>query len=137
MIFIYLVLLSVFISLIVFGFSHLWYSKFLFRSSIEEVLKSKTSIRKNLLVEFLSSLLLALGTVIIFAPFNTYFGFINSLLICFGIVLPFAISIANWSEDNFKLVVIKTLHRVLQINIAFILSGLLNQLMMPYIANMM
>lgn len=137
MIFISLILVALLVAIIVFGFSVFWYSKFLFRSSIESMLKNKISLKKNLLIEFLSSFLLAIGTVVIFAPFNPYFGLINSLLICIGIILPFAISIANWGEEDFKLVAIKTLHRFLQITLVFILSGLFNQLMMPYFINMM
>jgi hypothetical protein len=137
MIFAALLLVAFIIALVIFGFSVAWYSKFLFKDAIFKTLESKLTIKKNLLIEFLSSLLLSLAIVVIFAPFNFYFGLINGALLCFGILLPIAISIANWSEDSLKLAVIKTAHRFFQIIIAFVLTGLLNQLMMPYFINMM
>lgn len=137
MIFAVLLLVAFVVALFVFGFSIFWYSKFLFKDAILKTLENKPKIKKNLLIEFLSSLLISLTTVVIFAPFNFYFGLINGALLCFGILLPIAISIANWSDDTLKLAVIKTAHRFFQIIIAFVLTGLLNQLMMPYFINMM
>ncbi len=126
------------VALVVFLFSMLWYSKFLFKSTLDAILSEKdVNFKKALLIEFSSSFLLSLATVIVFAPYNLTFGLINGVFVVLGILLPIAISNSAWENNSFKELSIKLGHRFLQIILCFTFAGVLNNIVMPYMLNMM
>jgi hypothetical protein len=137
MIFVILTGLALIVAIVIFLFTTLWYSKFLFgkiamNSHINK--DSKTCSKKANIAEFLSSFLLAIGVVIVFAPFNFYFGLINGGIIALTILLPMFISQYVWSDINIKQALVFALHRFFQVIIAFAIAGAVNSFIYPLIA---
>lgn len=136
MIFLTLFGLSVTVAIVIFLFTVLWYTK-LFKNQSRDFIELRPdfNVKKAFMVEFLSSFLLAVAVVVIFAPFNLYFGLINGAIIAISIMLPIAISKFTWQETSFKLLLTQTFHRFFQVIIAFSLTGALNSIVFPFLAS--
>ena len=138
MLFITLLFKSFLTASAVFLFTTFWYSKFMFGDMLNN-LRYKNNITKKtkhaLVIEFCSSILLAIAIVVIF---NGLIGLSNALIygaiIGFSMVIPFAISFAVWMNLTLKQFFILSSHRIWQIVIAFAVSGLFNQVLYNIVA---
>jgi hypothetical protein len=129
-VFITLFAVALLIAFFIMLFSIIWYSKFVFGPAVDDIISSQ-KVKYALFVEFCSSFLIAISVLIVFngLNFNFTFGVLNGFLIAFAIILPIAISESLWRGVPIRKFAIFTLHRILQVVIAFSLSGLANQIL--------
>jgi hypothetical protein len=135
MIILTLIGISLLIAICLFLFGWLWYSKPIFGRFFEKEMSGEGhNLKLALSMEFLACLLLALASVMVFAPFDWYFGLINGLVIGIAILLPFAISDAVWhAKSSLAIFFIKFGHKLCMIVISFMLAGILNSLIIPMV----
>ena len=127
--------ISLLIAICLFLFGWFWYSplafgKILSKSNVE----TGRSMKAALPLEFLSCFLISVAAVIVFAPFDWYFGLVNGLIIGIAIILPFSISDAVWHQKiSLSRFFIQLGHKILLILISFTLAGILNNLIIPMV----
>lgn len=132
MLFLILFTKSLFTAFAVFLFTLFWFSKFMFGYILHN-LRYKNNITQNtknaLVIEFCSSVLLSIAIVVVFGGLTGFNALVYGMIIGFSTVIPFAISFAVWMNLTFKQFCILSSHRIWQILIAFMVSGLLNEVL--------
>jgi hypothetical protein len=127
--------ISLLIAICLFLFGRLWYSPLAFGKILaKNKVETGCSMKVAIPLEFLSCLLISIAAVVVFAPFDWYFGLVNGLIISVAIILPFTISDAIWHQKiSFSRFFIQLGHKISLILISFVLAGILNNLIIPMI----